>query len=77
MWHVRVYEMTEERPMCQLCGGPIEGEMYRWNDDERLTMHRNTTQCHDNGTFGMAGFLNRNANYLLGDGEPVLRKAAS
>ena len=70
--------MTNERPTCQLCGGPIEGEVYRWNDDERLTMHRNTTQCRDNDTFGMgmAGFLARNADYLLGDGEPVRRKGA-
>ncbi len=68
--------MTNELPICQLCGGPIKGEVYHWNDDERLTMHRGTTTCHDNGLFDMAGFLNRNANYLNGQGEPVLRKAA-
>ena len=69
--------MTDERPICQLCGGPIEGKVYRWNNDERLTMHRRTTQSLDgSGNFGMAGFLNRNAAYLMGDAEPVLRKAA-
>ena len=70
--------MTDERPICQLCGGRIDGEVYHWTNDERLAMHRNTTQCHDNDTFGMgmAGFLARNADYLMGDEEPVLRKAA-
>ena len=65
--------MSDERPTCQLCGGPIEGEVYRWNDDKRLPMHRRTTQCAGYGAiFGMAGFLNRNAAYLNGQGEPVL-----
>ncbi len=66
----------QERPICQLCGGPITGEVYRWNDDERLTMHKYTTLCLDTGDFGMAGFLARNTDYLFGDAEPVLRKAA-
>ena len=70
--------MSDERPMCQLCGGPIDGEVYRWNDDDRLPMHRRTTRCEGFsvtfGTFGMAGFLIRNAAYLNGKGEPVLLK---
>ncbi len=65
--------MSDERPMCQLCGGRIDGEVYRWSDDDRLPMHRLTTRCTGYGaTFGMAGFLNRNAAYLMGHGEPVL-----
>lgn len=68
--------MNDERPICQLCGGPIDGEVYHWNDNILLTMHRYNTACLDSGTFGMAGFLNRNADYLNGRGEPVLRKAA-
>ncbi len=67
--------MSDERPICQLCGGPIEGEVYRWNDDERLTMHRYFSQCL-NGSFGMAGFMARNSAYLFGDAEPVLLKEA-
>ena len=76
MRHVRVYKMTDEQPICQLCGGRIEGEVYHWNDNDLLPMHRYTTHCLDNGNFGLAGFMNRNANYLLGDGELVLRKEA-
>lgn len=69
--------MNDERPTCQLCGGPIEGEVYRWNDDDRLTMHRYFTQClSGDGQIGFAGFMARNNTYLFGDGEPVLRKAA-
>lgn len=68
--------MNDERPTCQLCGGPIDGEVYHWNKDDRLTMHRDTVQCLDNGTFGMVDFLNRNADYFNRHGEPVLRKAA-
>ena len=65
--------MSDKRPTCQLCGGRIDGEVYRWNNDDRLPMHRRTTQCEGYGaTFGMAGFLSRNAAYLNGHGEPVL-----
>ncbi len=59
------------QPTCQLCGGLIDGEVYRWNDDDRLTMHSRTTSCRGYGV-GMAGFLNRNDAYLNGQGEPVL-----
>ncbi len=70
--------MTDERlPICQLCGGPIEGEVYRWDDDERLPMHRYFSQCRGgDGQIGFAGFMARNNAYLFGDGEPVLRQAA-
>ena len=68
---------TNEQPICQLCGGLIEGEVYHWNDDDRLPMHRYTTHCLDNGTYGMAGFMKRNASYLIGNGEPVRRKEAT
>ena len=67
---------TNKQPICQLCRGPIAGEVYHWNANELLTMHRHTTQCLDNGTFGIAGFMRRNADYLMGDGEPVLIKEA-
>lgn len=68
--------MIDKRPTCQLCGGRIDGEVYRWSDDNRLPMHRRTTQCEGFsvtlGTFGMASFLSRNTAYLMGNGEPVL-----
>ena len=70
---------NEQPPICQLCGGPIEGEVYRWDNNDKLTMHRYFSQCRGgNGQIGFAGFMMRNHDYIFGDAtEPVLRKAAS
>lgn len=63
---------TDGCPTCQICGGSIHNKPYYWDDNPSLPMHKNMRQCQGDSNVAFAGFMNRNADYLNGRGEPVL-----
>lgn len=66
---------TQEAPICQICGKPIQRKLYLWDDDPRLPVHSNQSDC--GGLEAFCAFLNRNKNYINRQGPPVLREAAA
>ena len=64
--------MTDGCPTCQICGGPIHGKPYYWDNDHRLPMHQDMTQCRNPSLLQFATFMNRNVDYINGWSEPVL-----
>ncbi len=66
-------QQTDGRLMCQICGGLIHhGQPYYWDDNPKLPMHKDMTLCQGNSNIAFALFMNRNADYINGRGEPVL-----
>lgn len=73
---------VENRPICQVCGEPIEGRPWYHDDkkgavktggDPLLTLHPRLPCASKTATGGdLCNFLNRNAAYFAGRGEPVL-----
>ena len=65
--------------VCQICGHPITGRTYHWDDDPRLPMHKEMTGCMKAGSpdvnQAFADFMNRNIEFINRRGEPVLLEA--
>lgn len=71
---------AEKRPICQVCGEPIEGTPSHWDNtkggvreggDPRLPVH-DRLRCPNYDPQMLLDFANVNAPYFAGRGEPVL-----
>lgn len=60
------------KEICQVCGKPITGKPYYWNNDGRLPMHPSLSLYGPEALQALAEYMNRNKAYINGSDQVVL-----